>query len=111
MISDDLIQRFTIIVGQNHALRNDDDLTRYTHENRGLFVGKTPLVLKPGSTGEVSKIVKLAAENKVAVVPQGGHTGHVGGAVPDETGTQVVISLERMNRIREIDLDEQCHHL
>ena len=105
MISDDLIQRFTTIVGQNHALQNDDDLTRYTHENRGLFIGKTPLVLKPGSAGEVSKIVKLAAENKVAVVPQGGHTGHVGGAVPDETGTQVVVSLERMNRIREIDLD------
>ncbi len=100
-----LLRRFTDIVGEKHALTESDDLTRYTHENRELVTGKTPLVLKPANTNEVSLIVRLAAESRVAIVPQGGHTGHAGGAVPDETGTQIVVSLERMNAIREIDLE------
>lgn len=101
----ELLNRFVSIVGEDRALTSDHDLHHYTHENRGLFVGKTPLVLKPASTGEVSSIVGLASEMDIPVVPQGGHTGHVGGAVPDESGTQIVVSLERMNKIREIDLD------
>ncbi|MGI9352591.1 MAG: FAD-binding oxidoreductase [Rhizobiaceae bacterium] len=105
MITDELVQRFTAIVGEAHALGSNDDLDHYTHENRELFVGKTPLVLKPGCTQEVSDIVKLAIGSRTALIPQGGHTGHVGGAVPDESGTQIVISLERLNRVREIDLD------
>ncbi len=74
-----LLRRFTDIVGEKHALTESDDLTRYTHENRELVTGKTPLVLKPANTNEVSLIVRLAAENRVAIVPQGGHTGHAGG--------------------------------
>ena len=104
MISDQLLTRFTGIVGEKNALTEADDLTHYTHENRDIVVGKTPLVLKPGSTQEVSEIIKLAAATKTAIVPQGGHTGHVAGGVPDESGTQIVIALERMNRIREVDL-------
>lgn len=100
-----LIQQFIALVGDRNALAAEDDLTHYTHENRGLFIGYTPLVLKPGTTEEVSKIVSLAAETKTALVPQGGHTGHVGGAVPDESGKQIVVSLERMNKIRETDLN------
>lgn len=100
----DLILRFTRIVGEQYSLTETDDLTHYTHENRGLFIGNTPLVLKPATTQEVSKIMKLAAETKTSIVPQGGHTGHVGGAVTDESGTQIVISLERMNKVRELDL-------
>jgi FAD/FMN-containing dehydrogenase len=101
----EILNRFIAIVGEKHALTRADDLTHYTHENRGLFVGNTPLVLKPGTPTEVSEIVKLAADTKTAIVPQGGHTGHVGGAVSDESGTQIVVSLERMKTIREIDLE------
>jgi len=61
-------------------------------------------VLKPANTDEVSKILKLASQTKTVIVPQGGHTGHVGGAVTDESGTQIVVSLERMNKIREIEI-------
>lgn len=99
-----LIERFIKITGVKHALTRDDDLTHYTRENRGLFIGNTPLVLKPANTQEVSSILKLASETRTSVVPQGGHTGHVGGAVSDESGTQIVISLERMNKVREVDL-------
>ena len=103
-LSASLIEQFIACVGPANALGAGDDLTRYTHENRKIYVGKTPLVLKPGSTKEVSAIMKLANETETAVVPQGGHTGHVGGAVPDESGDQIVVSLERMNKIRELDL-------
>lgn len=103
-MNDDLLNRFIEIIGSKHALTKRDDLTHYTHENRGLYVGKTPLVLKPANTHEVSDILKLASQTKTVIVPQGGHTGHVGGAVSDDSGTQIVVSLERMNKIREIDL-------
>ncbi|KAG1649920.1 D-2-hydroxyglutarate--pyruvate transhydrogenase DLD2 [Nymphon striatum] len=96
-----LINQFIALVGEKYALTSADDLSHYTHENRGLYIGDTPLVLKPANTEEVSEILKLAALTKTVIVPQGGHTGHVGGAVSDESGTQVVLSLERMNEIRE----------
>lgn len=104
MIEQGLLNRFIAIVGEKHCLTCDDDLTHYTRENRGLFVGNTPLVLKPGNTLEVSRIMTLASETKTVIVPQGGHTGHVGGAVSDESGNQIVVCLERMNRVRELDL-------
>lgn len=104
-MNDDLLKQFINIVGAKNVLTLQDDLTRYTHENRGLYIGKTPLVLKPSSTQEVSEILKLASNTKTVIVPQGGHTGHVGGAVTDESGTQIVVSLERMNKLREIDLE------
>lgn len=100
-----LIEQFIKIVGSEYALTNEDDQTRYITENRGLFTGSTPLVVKPGNTDEVSQIVRLANETKTVIVPQGGHTGHVGGAMPDESGEQVILSLERMNRVREVDLN------
>lgn len=103
-MNDELLNQFIKLVGSKYALTEHDDLTHYTHENRGLYVGKTPLVLKPSSTQEVSEILKLASTTKTVVVPQGGHTGHVGGAVTDESGTQIIISMERMNKVREIDL-------
>lgn len=101
----DLIAQFTAIVGSGNALGPDADLTRYTHENRKLVVGKTPLVLRPATTAEVSAILALANRTATPIVPQGGHTGHVGGAVPDESGTQIVLALERMTRLREFDAD------
>ncbi len=98
------LERFISIVGKANALTPEDDLTRYTHENRDIFVGLTPLVLKPGSTEEVAAIVQLAHETETALVPQGGHTGHAAGGVPSGDGSEVVVSLERMNRIRDVDI-------
>lgn len=100
----DLIARFAEIVGASHALTNADDVAPYLTETRGLYHGATSLVLKPGSTEEVSAIMKLASETKTPVVPASGRTGHVGGAVPREEGTDIVLSLERMTTIRKIDV-------
>jgi len=99
-----LIERFSAIVGPGNALTPPADLTHYTEENRHIFTGRTPLVLRPGSTAEVAAIMALAHETGTAIVPQGGNTGHAAGGSPDETGTQVVVSLERMNKVRDIDL-------
>ena len=76
----------------------------YLVEWRDRYRGKAALVLKPGETEEVAAILKLANETKTAIVPQGGNTGLVGGQIPFETGHEVVVSLERLNRVRDIDL-------
>ncbi len=104
-LPDELLARFRDIVGASNSLGEKDDLTRYTHENRDIYVGTTPLVLKPANTNEVAAIMKLAHQSGTAIIPQGGHTGHAAGAVPDEVGNQIVVSLERMNNIRDIDLE------
>ena len=103
--SQETLDAFIACVGAKNVLTSQDDLTHYTDENRDIYKGKTPLVLKPGSTEEVAAIVKLATETKTALVPQGGHTGHAAGGMPDESGSQIVVSMERMNRIRQIDLE------
>ena len=104
-ISQDLVARFAAIVGDQYVLRDPADIDPYVNEPRKNWPGATSLVLRPGSTGEVSAIMKLASETGTAIVPQGGNTGLVGGQMPDAGGTQVVLSLSRLNRIREIDLD------
>jgi FAD/FMN-containing dehydrogenase len=98
-----VLDRFAGIVGERHALRAESDIEPFVTERRGLFAGRSPLVLKPGSVDEVSRILKLATETGVAVVPQAGNTGLVGGGVPDRSGRQIVLSVSRLNRIREID--------
>ncbi|MFK0682793.1 FAD-binding oxidoreductase [Ochrobactrum sp. BD67] len=103
MLDPALIERFSAIVGEKNALTAPEDLAAYLVEQRDLYHGRTPLVLRPGSTEEVAAIMKLATETKTPVVPQGGNTGLVGGQQPDESGTAIILSLGRMNRIRNLD--------
>ena len=98
-----LIARFVAIVGERYAVRAADEIAPYVMEPRGLYGGVTPLVLRPGCVDEVSRIMALATETGTAIVPQGGNTGLVGGQMPDKSGTQIVLSLSRLNKIREID--------
>src|SRR6202012_4692127 len=97
----DLIAKFRAIVGERQALTEAADVAPFVTEERNLFHGRTPLVLRPGSTEEVAAICKLANEHKIALVPQGGNTGLVGGQTPHNG--EVVISLRRMDKIRDID--------
>lgn len=98
----DLIAQFTAIVGEANALTQSDDVHPYVTEERNLFVGHTPLVLRPGSTAEVAAICKLATQHRIALVPQGGNTGLVGGQTPHNG--EIVVSLKRLNKVREIDV-------
>ncbi|TWF57255.1 FAD-binding oxidoreductase [Neorhizobium alkalisoli] len=99
----ELLDRFAAIVGEAHALRSEADLAPHLVENRGLYKGSSPMLLKPGSTEEVAAIMKLASETKTAIVPQTGNTGLVGGQTPRTGSSDIILSLERMNRIRDVD--------
>jgi D-lactate dehydrogenase (cytochrome) len=98
----ELIARFRTIVGDKYAVTDAADIAPYVTEERGLFHGRSPLVLRPGSTQEVSAICKLANEHKIALVPQGGNTGLVGGQTPHNG--EVVVSTRRLDKIRDIDI-------
>jgi FAD/FMN-containing dehydrogenase len=97
-----LLQQLTSIVGAAHVLASGD-LSAYERDWRGRMQGKALCVVKPQSTDEVAQVVKACAAADAAIVPQGGNTSLVVGAVPDASGTQVVLSLQRMNRIRSLD--------
>ena len=102
--SPDTIDALVRIVGETHAIRDEADMAPYLTEWRDRYQGKAAVVLKPGSTDEVSAILKCANETLTAVVPQGGNTGLVGGQIPFESGNEVVVSLERLTHVRDIDL-------
>src|SRR5262245_59822239 len=97
----ELLGRFAAIVGERYALTAAEDVEPYMAEERGLYHGRSPLVLRPGTVAEVSAILKLANETGTAIVPQGGNTGLVGGQTPHNG--EIVLSLKRLDRIREVD--------
>ncbi|PIT69878.1 FAD-binding oxidoreductase [Bartonella tribocorum] len=101
----ELIERFREIVGAKHAITDQALIAPYLLEERGLFHGKTPLLLRPSSPQEVSLIMQLASQTRTPIVPQGGNTGLVGGQQPDERGESVLLSMERLNKIRAMNLE------
>jgi FAD/FMN-containing dehydrogenase len=91
-------------IGPANVLTASDDISPYAVDWRGAYRGVPEAVLRPGTTAEVAEIVKRCAAEQLAIVPAGGRTGLSGGAVPQANGPRsVVLSLERMNRIRDID--------
>src|SRR3974390_816483 len=100
-LSPELLQRFAAIVGEKYAITDPQLQEPYLVEMRDLFHGQTPVILRPGSVEEVSRILKLANDTKTAIVPQGGNTGLVGGQIPHHN--EVVLSLTRLDKIREVD--------
>ena len=97
-----LLQTLREILGAQHVLTGGD-LSAYTQDWRKRVRGKALAVIRPGSAGEVAGIVEACAAAGVSLVPQGGNTGLAVGSVPDESGTQVVLSLQRMNAVRQVD--------
>lgn len=98
-----LLDRFKAIVGPKGWVTDPDMLAPHFREPRDLYVGIAPMLLRPANTDEVAAIVKLARETKTKLVPQGGNTGLVGGNIPFMGNDEIILSLQRMNRIRAID--------
>lgn len=94
-------------VGPKGITQVADDMAPWLTDWRGRYTGKALAMISPSSTAQVSEIVKIAAKNRVALVPQGGNSGMVGGATPDQSGQAVILSLRRMNQIRNIDAGDQ----
>ncbi len=102
----DLLARLRAAVGAAQVLTHEDpgaDLSAWEQDWRKRAHGRALAVVRPGSTAEVAAVVRACAEAGVSLVPQGGNTGLVVGSVPDDSGTQVVLSLTRMNRVRALD--------
>ncbi len=97
-----LLQELQNAVGASHVL-TEGDLSAWVQDWRGRWRGKPLAVVRPGSTAEVAAVLRLCAAHGTSVVPQGGNTGLVGGGVPDTSGRQVLLSLQRLNRLRGID--------
>jgi FAD/FMN-containing dehydrogenase len=98
-----VLQRLAEIVGPEHAIRDPDRQLPYLREWRDRYVGRAALVLRPGSTAEVARILAVANEGGVGIVPQAGNTGLVGGQIPSSAGTEIVLCVSRLNRIRAVD--------
>jgi FAD/FMN-containing dehydrogenase len=95
------LARLAAVVGEANVVRDATAMQAYLQEWRGLWHGRSPLIVRPASTAEVSALLAICHETTTAVVPQSGNTGLVGGQIP--FGDEIVLSLDRMTRIRDID--------
>ena len=101
-MSEALLSALGRIVGPAQVL-STGDLSAWELDWRKRYRGRALAVVRPGSTAEVAAVVRCCADAAVSLVPQGGNTGLVGGGVPDDSGRQVVLSLSRLQAVREID--------
>ncbi len=92
------------IVGPAGFTTNPEDLEAYLVDERGAFRGEAGILVKPASTAEVADVVRVCAEAGAGIVPQGGRTGLCGGTIPVTSGGEILVSLERMQRVRNLDV-------
>jgi FAD/FMN-containing dehydrogenase len=98
-----LLELIGAVIGPANVLTRDEDTAPYLTDWRQRFTGRALAVVRPGLTEQIASVVRLCALAQTAIVPQGGNTGMVGGATPDDSGRAIVLSLARMNRIRTVD--------
>jgi FAD/FMN-containing dehydrogenase len=99
----DLIDRLRRVVGAQGILTEPADVEPYILDWRGVYRGATAAVVKPSDTAQVAALLRLCNETGTRIVPQGGNTGMCGASVPGADGHEIVLSLTRLNRIRQVD--------
>ena len=102
-VSAEIIAALHAIVGDAGLKTGDTDTESFLTDWHGQYRGRSLAVVMPETTEQVSQVMALADAHDIVVVPQGGNTGFMGGATPDDAGNSILLSLRRMNRIREID--------
>ncbi|MCQ4315998.1 FAD-binding oxidoreductase [Stutzerimonas zhaodongensis] len=102
-LSEAFIREIEAIVGPAGIERDPERMRSYLSDWRNAYRGLAALVIRPATTEEVAGVVRLCNEQQVALVPQGGNTGLCGGSIPDGSGCQVVLSLTRMTKFRQVD--------
>ncbi len=100
-----LVDQLKDVLGRDGLYLPDQDIARYEREWRGRFRSRPLAVARPEDTGQLAALVRVCAEHGVAMVPQGGNTGLVGGAVARGERAELIVSLERMRKIRRLDVD------
>lgn len=102
-VPDAVLERIASVVGDKGLIRDASDIAPYVVDQRKFYQGATPMVVRPASTEEVAAVVAICAETETPIVPQGGNTGLCGAATPSADGCEILLSLTRMNRVRDID--------
>ena len=102
-----LIEQAKLRFGAKAVITDPGEIAPWVSDWRGRVHGATPAILAPASTEEVAEIVRLAAEHRVPLVPQGGNTGMAAGATPPADGSALILSMRRMNRIRSISAENR----
>ncbi|MCF4165286.1 FAD-binding oxidoreductase [Zavarzinia compransoris] len=103
MIATDLRDRLLAILGPAGLVEDADTIAPRLRDHRGRYVGRTPFAIRPATVDELAGCMAILHEAGIAMVPQGGNTGLVGGATPDESGAQVLILTDRLRAVREVD--------
>ncbi len=98
-----ILDQIRALLGPAGFIDQPADMALYLREPRGLYAGETALIARPATTQEVAAVVKLCADGGMAIVPQGGNTGLVGGQIPFPGDNAILLNLSRMNRIQTID--------
>jgi FAD/FMN-containing dehydrogenase len=106
MLPEAFISALEAVLGGKGLTRDPETMAPWLSDWRGRYQGAAGAMAMPASTADVATIVRLAAEYRVPIVPQGGNTSMVGGATPPADGAALLISLRRMNRIRRLDPDD-----
>src|SRR6476659_8843595 len=100
-VRQDLLDRIRAAVGDKGCLTDAGNMAPYLNSWRGGWQGESPMVVRPASTQEVATVVTLCHEARTPIVPQAGNTGLTGGSTPSMSGDEIVLSVGRMNRVRE----------
>jgi len=100
-----LIEQAGQALGPKVVITDQKEIEPWVSDWRGRVHGMSPAMLAPATTDEVVDIVRLAAEHRVPLVPQGGNTGMAAGATPPADGSAILLSMRRMNRIRSISVE------
>jgi FAD/FMN-containing dehydrogenase len=103
LVPPDALQEIKALLGPTGWTDDAREMERYLVDERRLYRGRSPLVLRPASSEEVAGVVRICHRHRIPLVPQGGNTGMVGGAVPHEHGGELLLSLARLKRIRDVD--------
>jgi FAD/FMN-containing dehydrogenase len=103
MDAKDLRSRLLVLLGADCVLTDDAAIEPFLTDHRKLYRGRAPAVAVPRTVEQISRLLSFCNDNRVGVVPHGGNTSYCGGATPDESGEQLVLSLRRLNRIRNVD--------
>ena len=104
MISTEALTTLKALLGHDGYCDDPDQSARYVTSWRNKWIGATPLVALPSSTAQVAAVVNICRHHSIPIVPQGGNTGLVDGGVPLPNGVELLLSLRRMDKIREFDV-------